>query len=126
MKARNKKIIIVDDDLSVQKILTEKLKCEGFECFGACDGKEALKIIRKEKPDLILLDIVMPRLDGISVLKIIKKNKDTRKIIILVLTNLSSSHTLEESLKAGVTDYLIKADYTLDDLVRKIKEKLHC
>lgn len=122
---KNKKILIVDDEKSVQKILISRLKDAGFETCSAMDGQEALEITRQEKPDLILLDLIMPVMDGISCLKKIKNDPEFKNIPILILTNLHSDEMVEASLAQGVTDYLIKADYTLDELVEKINDKLN-
>jgi len=119
-----KKILIVDDEPRVQKIITEKLQREGFESTSAFDGKEGLKKVSSEKPDLILLDIIMPKLDGISVLKKLKEDPEIDKIPVIILTNLSGKETIVASLESGETDYLIKANYTLNELIVKIKEKL--
>lgn len=119
-----KKVLIVDDEESVQKILGDKVRGEGFKVESALDGVEALEKVKKEKPDLILLDIIMPKLDGISVLRKLKENPETDSIPVIILTNLSSKEAVSESLNAGVTDYLIKAYYTLDQLMKKIKSKI--
>ncbi|MBI2042576.1 MAG: response regulator [Candidatus Nealsonbacteria bacterium] len=120
-----KRILIIDDEEAVQKILISKLSGAGFEPLSAMDGKEGLKATKKERPDLILLDIVMPVMDGISYLKELKKDPEVKDIPILILTNLASDEMVQKSLEQGVTDYLVKADYTLDELVEKINEKLN-
>jgi len=119
-----KKILIIDDELLVQKVLTDKLQEQGFEIISALDGEEGLKMIENKKPDLILLDIIMPKLDGTSVLKKLKENPETNRIPVLIFTNLSDKETLAISLKFGGVEYLTKADHTLDDIVEKVKEKL--
>jgi len=119
-----KKILIVDDEPRVQKIIAKKLRMEGFEPISAFDGKEGLEKAASEKPDLILLDIIMPKLDGISVLKKLKEDSEIDKIPVIILTNLSGKEAIVASLESGETDYLIKADYTLNELIVKIKEKL--
>lgn len=119
-----KKILIVDDEALVVKALIRKLKKESFLVDYANDGEEALLKISREKPDLILLDIVMPKLDGISVLKRLKENPETRDITVIILSNLYDDKQVQELLRTNNTDYLIKVEHSLDDILRRVKEKL--
>jgi len=119
-----KKVLIVDDEPNIQKILGDKVKRAGFKLESAFDGIEALEKVKKNKPDLILLDIIMPRMDGISFLHELKKDPELDAIPVIMLTNLSSKEKVQESLDAGVRDYLIKAHYTLDKVIKKIKERI--
>lgn len=121
---KSKKILIVDDEPLVIKVLTKKLKAEGFEVVAAYDGQEALLKVEKEKPDLILLDIIMPKLDGISVLKRLKTHDSTKNIPIIILTNLYDDKKVAEVLRVGNTDYLIKVEHPIKEIVRRVKEKL--
>jgi len=122
--AKTKKILIVDDEKFVVKALTEKLVAEGFSIESAYDGQEALLKVNQVKPDLILLDIIMPKLDGISVLKILKARSETKNIPVIILTNLYDDKKVNEVLETGGTDYLIKVEHTLSDIVQEAKEKL--
>jgi len=122
--AKTKKILIVDDEKNVVKALTEKLVAESFSIESATDGQEALLKVNQVKPDLILLDIIMPKLDGISVLKILKARSETKNIPVIILTNLYDDKKVNEVLKAGGTDYLVKVEHTLSDIVEEVKEKL--
>lgn len=120
--AINKKILLVEDDTVILRILSERLRKEGYDIFVAEDGEEGLEKVKSLKPDLILLDLILPKLDGISLLKKIKKDESISNIPILILTNLRSDETIEESTKLGVSDYLVKVNYTPDELVSKVKE----
>lgn len=120
----SKKILIVDDEKNVIEILTKKLAAEGFEVSAAYDGEDALVKADSLKPDLILLDIIMPKLDGISVLKKLKESEDLKNIPIIILSNLYDDKKMAEVLKAGNTDYLIKVEHTVDEIIRKVREKL--
>lgn len=122
--AKTKKIFIVDDEKFVVKALTEKLVLEGFSIDSAYDGQEALLKVNQIKPDLILLDIIMPKLDGISVLKRLKAQPETKNIPIIILTNLYDDEKVNEVMKTGDTDYLVKVEHTLSDIVKAVKEKL--
>lgn len=118
------KILVIDDEPIIQEILAGELQKEGFSIISSLDGESGLKKAFKEKPDLILLDIIMPKMDGISVLKKLKENRETGRIPIIILTNLREGEAVAISQKSGVLDYLVKADYTLSELVAKIKKLL--
>jgi DNA-binding response OmpR family regulator len=118
------KILIVEDDSMLHEALTEFLKAEKFEIFGAYDGDEAIKIAKKEMPDLILLDIILPKKDGFEVLDYLKLDKRTQEIPIVLLTNLESAENIQKAFEKGATTYLVKANYRLEDIVKKIKEIL--
>jgi CheY-like chemotaxis protein len=120
-----KKILIAEDELPLQKAISTKLKIEGFEVFVTGNGKECLDLAFDKKPDLILLDINMPEMDGITALKELKNNSKTRDIPVIMLTNYSESEKVSEVLSQGPCDYLIKSDWKLEDIVVKIKEKIN-
>ena len=124
-KTKKYRILIVEDESAVCEALEEKFVEEGFEILIAQNGVTGLKFALKESPDLILLDIVMPVMDGITMLEKLRKEKNGRKIPVIMLTNLSDSIMVEEARKKGVNDYLIKAEWTLVDLVKKVKSKLN-
>ena len=121
MDAKKTKVLIVEDEEILLTALSEELKQEGFDAVGAKDGMEGVSMAVSEKPDLILLDLVMPRLDGIGALKQIKENPETKDIPVVILTNLSDYDKVSEALSLGAMDYLVKANYRLEELVAKIK-----
>lgn len=121
MDEKKTKILIVEDEEILLTALSEELKQEGFEVAGAKDGIEGVEKAASEKPDLILLDLVMPRLDGIGALKQIKANPATNTIPVVILTNLSDYDKVSDALTLGAMDYLVKANYRLEELVNKIK-----
>lgn len=118
------KILVVEDDMNLQRTLIEYLKKENFETLGASNGEDGVILAKKEKPDLILLDIVLPRKNGYEVIKELKSDDNTLKIPIVLLTNLGSYSDVEKALDLGATTYLVKADYKLEEVVAKIKEIL--
>ena len=118
------KILIVEDEEILLTALSEELKQEGFNVVGAKDGQEGVEKAQSEKPDLVLLDLVMPRLDGIGALKAMKDNAEIRDIPVVILTNLSDYDKISDALSLGAMDYLVKANYRLEDLVNKIKTVL--
>lgn len=121
----DKRLLIVEDDTVLQNALSSYLRAESFEVMCAVDGEEGVRMALSEKPDLILLDIVLPKKDGYQVLQEIKANQDTKHIPIVLLTNLGSIADVEKALEMGATTYLVKADYKLEEVTEKIKEILN-
>lgn len=125
----NKKILIVEDDKMIRSMYETKLKQEGFFVLLAENGTQGLEIAIKEKPDLILLDIIMPQIDGFTVLQELRLHKALKKTPIILLTNLGTSEDKEKGHKFGADDYLVKSNLTpaqITDIVRKylkIKKK---
>lgn len=120
----NKTILIIEDERGLQKTLSDTLIGEGFKVANALDGEIGLALARQEKPDLILLDLILPKKDGFQVLKELKADDKTKDIKVIVLTNLESNADVDRVLAAGATTYLVKANYSLDDVIKKVKETL--
>lgn len=121
---KKKKILIVEDERSLLDILTRRFIDEKFEVVEALNGKEGLKVALKERPDLIILDIIMPVMDGMTMLKKLREDKWGKEVEVVILTNLSDVARVQESLSKGVYDYLVKSDWRLEDLVKKVKDKM--
>jgi len=119
-----KKILFIEDEPTLQKAIGLFLKEDGYEVIQALDGEQGLNLARKEDPDLILLDLIMPKKDGFEVLKELKADETTENIPVIVLTNLEESAEVEKALSLGATTYLVKANYQLEDLSKKIQESL--
>jgi CheY-like chemotaxis protein len=119
-----KKILIIEDETVLIKILEEKLVAEKLKVLKAKNGKEGLATALAEKPDLILLDIVMPVMDGIAMLKKLRKDPWGETAKVIILTNLINDETISKSEKLNVSNYLIKSDWKLVDLVDKVKKQL--
>jgi len=117
-----KKILLVEDDPFLIDIYTTKLKDSGFAIQVAADGEEAINKIKEEKPDLIVLDIVLPHVDGWEILNQIKADEKLKKIKVILLSNLGQKEEVEKGLKLGATKYLIKAHYTPGQVVEEIKK----
>jgi DNA-binding response OmpR family regulator len=115
-----KTILLVEDDSFVSDIYQMKIESEGFDIIVAENGLEAIKRLEKKIPDLILLDIVMPYMDGIETLKKIKKEEKWKKIPIILLTNLSEKEKIQEALGMGADDYLIKSHFTPSEVMSKV------
>lgn len=122
--ARNnkKKILIAEDDLALSKVLQIKFRQIGFEPLQALDGDEALEIMRKENPNLLLLDIMMPNKSGFDVLEEISGDKELKKIPVVIISNLGQEADIERASKYGVKDYIVKAQVSIADVVEKVKK----
>ena len=118
------KILVAEDDKLISASLCDALKAQGYEVSAAYDGEESVAKAKELKPDLLLLDIMMPKLDGISVLWELKASPETAKISVIVLTNLGDMETISKILEAGATDYLLKSDQSIDEIIKKVKDVL--
>lgn len=118
----NKPILIVEDDKFLRELLVRKLEAAGFKILTATDGQEALKKIKEKNPRLILLDLILPGMDGFEVLKKVKEDEKNNKIPVIILSNLGQREEVEKGIKLGAADYLIKAHFTPDEIISKIKE----
>lgn len=124
MNEKGKKIVIAEDDRFISEMYATKLSAEGFEVEVANDGKEAIDAIEKIKPEIVLLDIMMPKLDGIEVLKKVRDNKELKDVSVIVLTNANEKDHVSKAMSIGADGYLIKSSFTPDEVVEKIKEKI--
>ncbi|MFH1667767.1 MAG: response regulator, partial [Candidatus Komeilibacteria bacterium] len=99
-----------------------KLEVEGFEVISALDGKKGLQLLQKNKPNLILLDLLMPEMNGFEVLQKIKEDQEAKDIPVIILTNLGNREDVQRCLKLGATDYLIKAHFVPAEVIKKIRQ----
>ena len=120
----SKTILLVEDEPALQKVAGEILRQEGFIFKSAIDGEEAIIIIKTDKPDLVLLDLILPKKDGFEVLKEMKADTQTKDIPVIILTNLEGTQDVERALELGAMNYLVKANYELVDIVKRIKDVL--
>ena len=118
------KILVAEDDKLISNSLCDALKAAGYEPIQAFDGEESVAKSKEIVPDLVLLDIMMPKLDGISVLWELKANPATAKIPVVVLTNIGDVETISKIVEAGAVDYLLKSDQSVDDIIQKVKDVL--
>jgi len=120
----NKKILIVEDDVAILGALSDKFTREKFNVFSAKDGEEGMALALEKHPDIILLDLVMPIMDGLTMLQKLREDKWGSNAKVILLTNLSSNEKMSEVVKYGVNDYFIKSDWKIGDILKKVKEKL--
>ena len=118
------RVLLVEDDDFLRKIYKTKLEREGFDVSVAVNGKEALRRIMKGNPQIVLLDIILPIMDGFEVLEHVKKDSSKSSIPIVMLTNLGQENEIEKGFKLGAEDYIIKSHLTVGEIIRKVKEIL--
>ncbi len=120
----SKKVLLVEDDRDLIEMYETKFKMEGFEVLKAENGIDALELVKQEKPIIILLDIVMPELDGFQVLRSLKNDPATKAIPVILLTNLSQESDIKKGVELGAADYLVKANFTPNEVVAKVRKVL--
>ena len=118
------KILIVEDDKFLRELIARKLTAENYQTVEAIDGEEGLKKIKEEKPDLVLLDLILPGIDGFEVLSKIKEDPSLASIPVIILSNLGQREDVERGMKLGAVDYLVKAHFTPNEIIEKVKAAL--
>lgn len=118
------KILIVEDEPFLLDMYKMKFKQGGFEVISAIDGEEAIRAGRREEPNIILLDIMMPKIDGFEVLENLKKNSLTKSIPVLIFSNFSQKEQKEKGIALGAADYFVKTNYTPAQVLEKVKNIL--
>lgn len=119
------KILIVEDETALLYALKAELSHNGFEILEAMDGEKGLRILEQQKPDIVILDLLLPGIDGFEVLKRMKSKNETKNIPVIILTNLGDKESIEKGKALGANDYLIKTDYTLEEVINKLKNLLN-
>ena len=119
-----KKIVLADDEQFIALAYNDGLTRAGFEVFVANNGEEALEQVKAHKPDLVLLDLIMPKKDGFSVLQDMKADPALANIPVLILSNLSQATDAEETKRLGAVDFIVKSDVSLQELIERIKKLL--
>lgn len=114
-------ILIVEDDKFLRELIVRKLSQEDFKIVEAIDGEEALKKVKSSAPDLILLDLILPGMDGFEVLSKIKADNSVSAIPVIILSNLGQREDVERGMKLGAVDYLVKAHFTPNEIIEKVK-----
>ncbi len=121
----NKKILIVEDEAPLRNAVTDILTFEGFTVFQAKNGQEGLDLALKEQPDLILLDLMMPIMDGLTMLEKLRQDAEFGKnAAVILLTNINDPEKVAMATEAGSYDFLVKSDWNIEDVVKKIKGRL--
>lgn len=124
MDTQKKKILLIEDDTFLSEMYQLKFKAEGFDAVVANDGLLGLEMVKKYKPDIIILDIVLPKMDGWSFLAKLRADFTQPTPPVILLTNLGQSNDVKRGMSMGVVDYLIKAHFTPNEVVHRIKQVL--
>ncbi len=124
-KYKGVSILLVEDDTFLGNIYKTKFEMEGFKIFVADNGEKGLSEVKKKKPSIVLLDILLPKMDGFAVLEALKKDENVKDIPVILLTNLGQKDDVEKGLEMGAIDYLIKAHFKPSEVVTKVKEVLN-
>lgn len=119
-----KKVLVVEDEAKMRQILVEELKKQGIATIEAKNGKEGLESALRDKPDLILLDLIMPVMDGLEMLNKLREEEKGKSIQVIVLTNAGDFGKIAQAIEKGICSYLVKSDITTEDLVKKVKDFL--
>lgn len=117
-------VLLVEDDEMLHSMYIQKFTREGYEVLSGYNGAEGVQLAEEYKPDVILLDIIMPKMDGFAALKKLKKNAEIAEIPVILLTNLGQEEDIRKGKELGATDYFIKANHTPQEVVDKVKEVL--
>ena len=118
------RIVVADDDRMFRKVAETTLRRQGYDVATASDGEEALQLIRSERPDMIVLDLIMPKLQGFDVLTILKQDALTSAIPVIVLSSLAQEQDRQEALNLGAVAYFNKTTFSMSELVKQVENTL--
>ena len=124
MATKKSCILVVEDDQFLAEMYSTKLGIEGFEVLLAGDGEQAIELLNSRKPDLVILDLMLPKLDGFGVLEAMRADTGLARIPVIVLSNLGEKESVDRALSLGASDYLIKAHFLPTEVVAKIRQTL--
>lgn len=124
MSEKKKKILLAEDDVFLLSMYAEKFRVANFDVCIADNGMKVLKLAKDEKPHIILLDVLLPKMNGFEVLKALKQDVDTHEIPVILLTNLSQKDDIDRAMRLGACDFLIKAHFMPNEVVNKVKKIL--
>lgn len=124
VEAQKKKILLIEDDSFISQMYAMKFKQTNFDFLVARDGVKGLELAKKEKPDLVLLDIILPEIDGFEILRRLKEDPLLQAIPVVLLTNLGQQENIQKGVAMGAKDYIIKAHYTPQEVVEKVQSFL--
>lgn len=120
----NKQILVIEDDAFIGELLVEMMTKSGFTVFYAVDAEDGEKLLQSNTPDIILLDLILPGMDGFEFLERIKKDERLKNISVIILSNLGSEDDVKKGLQLGADAYFVKANFIMEDIVEKVEEVL--
>lgn len=118
------KIVIIEDEKALLDVLSEKFKGATFDVVSVSTGEGAVEIIRKENPDIVLLDLILPKKSGFEILEELKKDEELRKIPVFVLSNMGEDENLKKAISMGAEDYMVKSQHPIGEVLEKVKKRL--
>ncbi len=124
MDKRKKTVLLIEDEASLQEAVKMKLEKAGVEVIAASTGEEGISLLKKEKPDLVWLDILLPGINGLEVLRRIREDAQMKELPVIVVSVSGGQEKIKQAFSMNVVDYLIKSEYTIDDLIKKVKHIL--
>lgn len=124
MESLGKTVLVIEDEKSLMELLSLKLTQNGFKVKAACDGEEGLKFALETHPNIILLDILLPKIDGLTMLSKLREDPWGKTANVIIMTNVNDPKVENMALKGGISYYFIKKDWTLEEIVEKVKEKI--
>ncbi len=125
MPEKQIKILVVEDDVTMREIVVHKLSTNGFDVSEAADGPAAIETWKKVKPDIVLLDLMLPEMDGFQILDTMRKSTpDVKDTPVIVLSNLFSKEDIQKAKNLGIEDFMVKAYYTTEEIMTKVNEAL--
>jgi DNA-binding response OmpR family regulator len=124
-EANKKKVLIVEDEAILLQAMMDAFGAEGFTALGATDGQQGLMVAREQRPDIILLDIIMPKMGGIAMLKELRSDPWGEAVPVIILTNLSDYKSVADALDEGVHNFLVKSDWEISNVIAAVKKKLN-
>lgn len=119
-----KKILLIEDEAALQKTIGNSLIERGYEIIGALDGEEGLQLAQETSPDLILLDLILPKKHGLDVLEALRNTEKGKNIPVIILTNIENISDIERAIELGAKTYLIKGNYSLQEILEKIEKSI--
>lgn len=119
-----KKILLIEDEAALQKTIGNSLIERGYEIIGALDGEEGLQLAQETSPDLILLDLILPKKHGLDVLEALRNTEKGKNIPVIILTNIENISDIERAIELGARTYLIKGNYSLQEILEKIEKSI--
>ncbi len=119
-----KAILFIEDEAAIQKTFADALEKEDFEITSALDGEIGLRLAKEKKPDLILLDLILPKMNGFQVLQALKADEETKNVPVIVLTNLEQMKDIQKAIDLGARTYLVKSNYNLSEVVSMVKKAI--
>lgn len=117
-----KKILFIEDEGALQRTFEDSLPKDEFQLIHALDGEVGVRLAKEKQPDLILLDLILPRMNGFDILEQLKSDSETKEIPVIVLTNLEGMKDIQQALDLGATTYLVKANYRLEEIIEKVRQ----